>query len=81
MFMINLGPMEHLQKLLSQLEGFNLTSKNIEIRGIKAVGGYSDVLDGRWKRDVDGEEIDVAIKRLRINLRKDLSLARVSRHM
>lgn len=49
--------MEHFQKLLSQLEGLNLTSKNIEIRGIKAVGGYSDTIDGRWKRDVVGEEI------------------------
>lgn len=41
--------MEHLQKLLLQLEGLNLILKNIEIRGIKAVGGYSDAIDGRWK--------------------------------
>ena len=70
--------MEHLQKLLSDLAELTLTLQNIEIKGIKAVGGYSDVLNGCWTRDGSGEALDIAIKRLRINLQKDLILARVS---
>ena len=67
--------MERLQRLLLKLQDLNLTSKNIRVKGVKADGGSSDVYIGFY---MDGDKmIDIAVKRLRVNLHKDSDLAKV----
>lgn len=64
-----------LRKLIRRLSDLNLATKRFCGFCLKATGGYADVY---YSRMIDGIEIkEVAIKRLRFNLTKEVELAKV----